>query len=155
MRVVNPIPDRINLKPIGGHSSKISITNQIPQGQPQQHSRPKNQRLPHGLIGILPTQPPLHIPNKISHIIGHLRRRRRSPIIIVDHSILELPGHPNDHMIKVGIIALPLGNVHSLRRLIMIPSHNVIDIIHRPWSITNLREISRPDSSIGIFGLVL
>ncbi len=47
------------------------------------------------------------------------------------------------------------GDIHTIWGLEVIPSHNIIDVVNSSWSETNFSEISWPDSTICIFGLVL
>ncbi len=58
-------------------------------------------------------------------------------------------------MVKVRIEMFTFGNIHSIGRLVVISSHNVIDIIDGSWSISDLGEICWPDSAVGILSLVL
>lgn len=50
---------------------------------------------------------------------------------------------------------LSFGHVHSVRSFIMIPSHDVVDIVDSSWSQPYFGEISGPNTSVGILGLIL
>lgn len=101
------------------------------------------------------TLSPLQEVDKIRHIISHLRSRCRSPIFIVDEAVIELPRHPDNHMVKIGVKMFSLGHIEPIRGLEVIPGHQIVDIVNSSRSESDFCEISRPDTTIGIFSLVL
>ena len=68
---------------------------------------------------------------------------------------MQLSWHTNDHVIKVRIEVFSLGYVHSVRSLEMVASHDVVNVVDSTRSESDLEEISGPDTTIGVFGLIL
>lgn len=56
---------------------------------------------------------------------------------------------------SVRVEVFSLGNLHSIRRLEVVASHDVVDVVDSSWSQPNLGEISGPNTSVGILGLIL
>ena len=55
----------------------------------------------------------------------------------------------------VRIEVLSLGDFHTIGRFEMVASHDVIDVVDASRSHSDFGEINRPNSSIGIFSLIL
>jgi len=70
-------------------------------------------------------------------------------------TILQLLSHADDHMVEVRIKRFTLWNVHAIRRFEMVSSQDIVNVIYTTRPHSNLGEISRPNTSISIFGLVL
>ena len=68
---------------------------------------------------------------------------------------MQLSWHTDDHVIKVRIEVFSLGHVHSVRSLEMVASHDVVNVVDSTGSESDLEEISGPDTTIGVFGLIL
>jgi hypothetical protein len=68
---------------------------------------------------------------------------------------MQLSWHTDDHMVEIRIEMLSLGHVHTIRSLEMIPSHDVVNVVDSSWSEPDLKEVSRPDTTIGVLGLIL
>jgi hypothetical protein len=62
-------------------------------------------------------------------------------------------GHTDDHVIEVGVEVFTLGNINTIRRLVMISGQDIVDIVDTSRSQSDLREISGPDTSVGVLGL--
>ncbi len=58
-------------------------------------------------------------------------------------------------MIEVRVVVFSLRDVHAVWSLEMVAGHDVVDVVDSSWSLSDLEEVSGPDSSIGIFGLIL
>ena len=56
-------------------------------------------------------------------------------------------------MIRIEMLAFR--NVESIRRFEVISGHDVVDIVDSSWSHSDFGEIDGPNTSIGIFGLIL
>jgi len=115
----------------------------------------QNHIISHCFIWSSPTGSSLHKTDEIRNIVGHLRCRRRSTIFEVNHSIIKLSWHSYNHVIKVRIEVLSFRNISSIRSFIMVACGNIINIIDSAWSVSDLRKISWPNSSIYLFGLIL
>lgn len=91
----------------------------------------------------------------INYIIGHLRGRGRGTIIIINHTVIELTGHTNNHMIKVGVEVLALGDIQTLGRLVVVTGQDVVDVVESSGSVTDLGEVSGPHPAVGVLALLL
>lgn len=69
----------------------------------------------------------------LRHIMGHLRSRRGSSIFVLDHAVVELRGHSNDHVIIVGVEITTLGNVQTEGSIVVITSKQVVRIVDQAW----------------------
>ena len=58
-------------------------------------------------------------------------------------------------MIKVRVEVFSFGNVHSVGGLEMIASHNVVNVVDSSWPEPDFEEVSGPDTSVSVFGLIL
>ena len=58
-------------------------------------------------------------------------------------------------MIKVWVIIFTLRHVHTVRRLEVVTSQDIVDVVDSTGSHSDFREISRPDTPVGILRLIL
>lgn len=58
-------------------------------------------------------------------------------------------------MVEVGVEGFSFGNFCTKGRFEMVTSRNVVNVVDRTRSHSDFREIGRPDSSVGSFGLIL
>jgi len=58
-------------------------------------------------------------------------------------------------MIEIRVEMFSLWNVHSVGGLEVIPGHDVVDVVDSSWSESDLEEISGPDTTVGVLGLIL
>ena len=58
-------------------------------------------------------------------------------------------------MIKVRVKVFSLGDIHSVGGLEMVASHDVVNVVDSSWSEPDFEEVSGPDTSVGVFGLIL
>lgn len=68
---------------------------------------------------------------------------------------MELSRHANDHVIEVRVEMLAFGNVHAFGRRVVVARKNVVNVVDASWPETDLGEVRRPHSSIGVLGLLL
>lgn len=88
-------------------------------------------------------------------IMGHLRGGRRRTIFVLDHAIMELRGHGDDHMIVVRVEVTTFRHIEAERRRVMIASQQVIGVVDQTWLMgTGLRELRRPDTHVGVLRLM-
>lgn len=78
--------------------------------------------------------PSVHENDKVSYIIGHLRGRCRRSVFEIEHTIVQLSGHTNNHVVKVRIKVFTLGDVHSVGGFEMVASHDVVNVVDSSWS---------------------
>jgi len=107
------------------------------------------------LVWISPTTSSVHEDNEVSDIIGHLWSWSWCSILKIKHSVVKLSWHTNNHMIEVRVEMFSFWNIHSIWGFEMITSHDVVNIVDSSWSESDLEEISWPDTSVGVFGLIL
>jgi len=89
------------------------------------------------------------------HIMCHLRSTRWHSIFILNHSIMQLRGHSNNHMIKVGIKISTFWYIMSKWRSIMITCQQIIRIVDKTRLMgSNLWQFWGPDSTVCSFSLV-
>lgn len=70
----------------------------------------------------------LHVGDEVGHIIGHLGSGGSGVIVVVNHIVLELSGHTDDHVIEVGVEVLSFGDIDSGRRRVLVSGEDVVDV---------------------------
>ena len=91
----------------------------------------------------------------LSDIVGHLRSGRGSSIVILDHAIMELWGHSDNHMIVVGVEVTTLGHIKTERRRVVVASQQVVWVVDQTWlGSTSLGQIGRPHTHVGVLRLM-
>lgn len=101
------------------------------------------------------TSSSLHVVDEVGDIESHLGGGGWSTIIVVKKTVVELLGHTNDHVVEVGVEVLSLGDISSEWSLVVISGGDIIDVVDTTWSHSDLGEISWPDSSVSVLGLIL
>jgi hypothetical protein len=87
--------------------------------------------------------------------MGHLWGRSWCAIFILDHTIVKLWRHGDNHMIVVWVEMSTLWNVKTEWRIVVIPSQKVVWIVDETWVVGGgLGEIGRPDSEVGVLSLM-
>ncbi len=91
----------------------------------------------------------------LRNVVSHLRSTGRGSIFILNHSIVQLRGHSNDHMIEVGVIVSALGDIETEGGIVVIPSEQVVGVVDQSWGVgVDLGELRRPDTVVGVLGLM-
>lgn len=87
--------------------------------------------------------------------MSHLWSRRWSSILILNHTVVQLWWHCNNHVIKVWVEVSSLWNIKTERWIVVITSHQVVDVVDKTWLMRlSLREIGRPDTQVGLLCLM-
>jgi hypothetical protein len=152
--VVQAVTHSIHFGPVAQQVPVICVGLQVFEGHQQQagsHDHP----LPDFLVRAPIAVPPLHERNEVRHVVGHLRSGGGCPILVVEHPVVELPGHTNDHVVEVGVEGLALGDVHTIGWLEVVARHDVVDVCDSSGPHTDFGEVSGPHTAVGILGLVL
>lgn len=102
MLVVQTVPYGIHFCSVTQKISVVGISLEVFEWHEEETSR-NNHPLPDFLIWSTISVTSLHEVDEVSNIIGHLRGGGWSTIFVVDHTILELSGHTNDHVVEVGV----------------------------------------------------
>ena len=88
-------------------------------------------------------------------VMSHLRSRRRCSIVILNHTVMKLWGHSNDHMIVVWVEVSSLWDIKTEWRVIVVTSHQVVRVVDETWRVRkSLGEIWRPDTHVGVLSLM-
>ena len=91
----------------------------------------------------------------LSDIVGHLRGRRGRAILVLDHTVMELRGHSDDHVIVVGVEVATLGHIEAERRRVVVAGEQVVGVVDQTWlGITSLGELGRPHAHVGVLRLM-
>jgi len=91
----------------------------------------------------------------LRHVMSHLRSGRRSAIFILDHTIVQLWWHSNNHVIVVWVEMSTLWNIKTEWWVVMVSSQQVVRIVDQTRVVRScLGEIRRPDAEVGILGLM-
>lgn len=88
-------------------------------------------------------------------IVGHLGSRGRSSIIVLNHTVMELRRHSNNHMIVVGVEVTTLRYIKSERRRVMVTSQQVVRVVHDTGRVHgNLGQLWGPDTHVSSLSLM-
>jgi len=107
------------------------------------------------LIGSLVTVSSLHVRDEVGDIISQLGSGGGGTIFVFEHTIIKLSGHTNDHMIIVGVEVFTLGDIDTMRGLVVVTGQDVEDVVDATRSESNLGQIDGPDTVVGVFTLIL
>jgi hypothetical protein len=91
----------------------------------------------------------------LSDVVGHLGSGGGGTVVVLDHTIVKLGRHSNNHVIVVGVEVTTLGHIKTKWRCVMVTSEQVVGVVgdtrlHR----TGLGQLRRPDTLIGVLGLM-
>jgi hypothetical protein len=90
-----------------------------------------------------------------SDIVSHLGSGGGGTVIVLDHTIVELGRHSNNHVIVVGVEVTTLGHIETEWWRIMIASEQVVGVVgDTRLHSTSLGQLGRPDTLIGVLGLM-
>lgn len=106
-------------------------------------------------IGSLVTVSSLHVRDEVGDIISQLGSGGGGTIFVFEHTIIKLSGHTNDHMIIVRVEVFTLGDIDTIRGLVVITGQDVEDIVDTTGSESNLGKIDGPDTVVGVLTLIL
>jgi hypothetical protein len=115
MLVAEIVTDCVCLSARAEQGAEVALSLDVLERE-QQHDAEHHHGLSHPLVVSSPASTPLHEEDEVGNVVGHLRSGGRSAIFEVQHSVVELPGHTNDHVVEVaawgeryGLKCLPLG----------------------------------------------
>ena len=93
--------------------------------------------------------------NILSDVVGHLWGRRGGAVVILDHAIMELWGHGNDHVVIVRVEVPTLRHVDAEGSSVVVTSEQVIWVVgHTRLHGTGLGELGWPHTHVRALGLV-
>lgn len=100
MLVAEIVTDCVCLSARAEQGTEVALSLDVLEREEQQDAE-KHHALSHHLVVPPPANTPLHEEDKVGDVVGHLRSGSRSAVFVVQHSIVELSGHTDDHVIKV------------------------------------------------------
>lgn len=113
--VAEVVADCVGLGARAEQGAEVALRLDVLEGEEEQDAE-EHHGLPHPLVVPAPARPPLHEEDEVGDVVGHLRRGGGSAVLVVEHSVVELPGHADDHVVEVaawgeryGLKYLPLG----------------------------------------------
>jgi len=87
--------------------------------------------------------------------VSHLRGGGRSSIVVLNHTVVQLWRHGDNHVIEVGIEVTTFWNVVTEGGFVMVTSQQVVSIVGQTDLVSsNLVQIWGPDTLVGLLGLV-
>jgi len=88
-------------------------------------------------------------------VMSHLRSRGRSSVIVLNHTIMELWWHSNNHVIVVWIEMSSLWDIKTERWVVVVTGKKVVWVVDQSWVVgCCLGQIWRPDTEVSILGLM-
>lgn len=161
MFVAQAISDCVGLSPVTRHGSGVS-SQLDPLYGINKHQPKENHSLPDLFVWASESFSSLHVSDEVCDIICHLGSGSWCAVFELEHSVMQLPRHSNDHMVEISRIdsevrveMLSFGHVHPVWGLEMIPSHDVVDVVDSSWAESDLGEVSWPHSTVRILCLIL
>jgi hypothetical protein len=89
------------------------------------------------------------------NIVSHLGSGRRSSVIVLDHTVMELRGHGNNHVIEVGVEVTTLRYINSEGSGIMVTCQEVVRVVVETGVHgCGLGKFWGPHTHVGTFGLM-
>lgn len=87
--------------------------------------------------------------------MGHLRRGGWGSIVVLNHTVVQLWGHGDNHVIEVGVEITTLRNVVAEGGFVMETSQQVVSIVGQTDLVSSdLAEIWGPDTLVGLLCLM-
>ena len=91
----------------------------------------------------------------LGDVVSHLRSGRGSTIVILDHTVMELRRHGNNHVIEVGVEMATLRNIKTERRVVVIASQQVVRVVDKTGLMgQRVGQIWGPHTEVGVLGLM-
>lgn len=91
----------------------------------------------------------------LGNIMSHLRGGSGSSVFVFNHTIVELRGHSDDHVIVVRVIVTTFRHIETERRVIVVTCEQVVGVVDQTWLMgVSLGKFGRPDTIVSILGLM-
>lgn len=88
-------------------------------------------------------------------VMGHLWCRGWGSIVVLDHTIMELWGHSNDHVIVVWVVVSTLWHIKTEWWIVVVTGQQVVGVVDQTWRVgKSLGEIWWPDTHVGVLSLM-
>jgi len=87
--------------------------------------------------------------------VGHLGGGRGGAVVVLDHTIVELGRHGDNHVIVVGVEVATLGDIETEWGSVMVASQQVIGVVGETrLHETCLGQLRGPHTLVGVLGLM-
>jgi len=87
--------------------------------------------------------------------MGHLGSGRGGAVVVLDHAVMELRGHGDDHVIVVRVEVTTLGHIKTERRRIMVASQQVVWIVDKSRLMgSSFGQLRGPYTHVGVLRLM-
>jgi len=91
----------------------------------------------------------------LRHVMRHLRCRCGYAIVILDHTVVQLRGHSDNHVIVVRVEVAALGDIDTEWRLVVVAGHEIVGVVRETGGHGGgLGEFWGPHAQVGSLGLV-
>ena len=91
----------------------------------------------------------------LGDIMGHLGGGGGSSVVVLNHTVMELGGHGDNHVIVVGVEVTTLRDIKSERRGVMVTREQVVRVVHDTGGVHgHLGQLWGPHTHVGSLGLV-
>lgn len=152
--VIDSITNGVHFPSHGEQVSVIGSGFEVAEG-PEQQKSGKNHIISHLFIRSAEPDSSLHKIDVVSHIVGHLRGGSRGAVVVVDHTVIELSGHADDHMVEIRVEMLAFGDIQAFGRLVMVAGQDIVNVVESAGTEFDLGEIGGPHPAVGVLGLFL
>lgn len=100
--VAEVIPHSVGLSTRAEQTAEVALSLQVLQGEKQQDAE-QYHRLANFLVVSPPAGSPLHEEEEVGDVVSHLGSGGGSAVLELEHSVVELSGHTDDHVIEVAV----------------------------------------------------
>jgi len=84
-------------------------------------------------------------------VVCHLGSRSGSSVVVLNHAVVQLWGHSDDHVVVVRVEESSLRHIQTKRRVVVETGHQVIDVVDVSGVVrSSLGEILGPETSVGV-----
>jgi hypothetical protein len=93
--------------------------------------------------------------NVLSDVVGHLGGGGGSSVVVLDHTVVELGRHSDNHVIEVGVEVATLGDIVTERSIVMVTSEQVVGVVRETGLMgSSLGELWGPHTLVGLLSLM-
>lgn len=155
MVVVDTITNGIELMPDTQKASEITLGLHVSEGVHADSCENEHAHVSKGHIVMLGSHSALKVAQVVGNVEGHLWGGDGSAVVVVDHSVLQLSGHADDHVVEIWVKIFTVGNIQAVGGFIVIASQHVVNVVDATWSHSDFAEIGWPNTTVCVFALIL
>lgn len=91
----------------------------------------------------------------LGDVVGHLGRGRGRAVFVLNHTVVELRGHGDDHVIEVGVEVATFRDIEAEGRRVVVACQQVVGVVRQTRLMSaRLRQLGWPHAHVGVLGLV-